>query len=154
VGRFGHWCAMRATTLRRALGTGLILCASAVAGCVPSPFSRLDQIESEMVAAAKVDRLIQPAFPSNCARMEVGTNWGTLDEPAWDGSHDRCSKFSRKLLIVLHRVSGRWRVAGSTRFFPSPSGCRIPGVPINVVRSILICYPLHSPIPFPVPRMP
>jgi hypothetical protein len=112
---------------------------------------RLDQMkheESVMVSAAKAKGLIPTAFPANCARMEASTSWGTLDEPGWNQRGARCSAVSRKLLIVLHKIHARWRVAGSTSAFPSRDGCgHIAGVPPAIQHDLILCYPPHQRLP-------
>ncbi len=102
-----------------------------------------------MVSAAKAKGLLQADFPADCARMESSTSWATLDEPSWNQpASGPCHAISRKLLIVLRKVRGIWRVAGSTSAFPSRHGCGyIAGVPLAIQRDLILCYELHERLP-------
>jgi hypothetical protein len=105
-------------------------------------FHQLDVNQSAMAKAAKAAGLIDRRLPANCTRVEmssVDSSWGTLDEPAWNQADRRCSPFSRKLMIVLHRVGGRFRVVTTRTAFGHFGDCAVPGVPHAVSRSLPLC---------------
>ena len=103
---------------------------------------QLDAFGAGMVKAGKAAGLIDPRFPTNCARIvrsNVDRSWGTIDEPLWNRPGDRCAPYSRKLMIVFHRVRGRFRVVTTRAGIGRYGGCTVPGVPHSVSRSMALC---------------
>lgn len=71
--------------------------------------------------------------------MYADSSWGTIDEPAWNHGDDRCSRFSRKIMIVFRQVGAGWQVVTVTREFGHFGSCGVRGVPKTVSNNLPLC---------------